>query len=154
MQGRVEQRSSCSRIWRHPVLPSQALSPRPPQTIGQAWRRAGCCGTKKPMQQEQEVPCTPFRGPSCPVDRQSPLGWKASVQEQELFLGPRISQTIRQDWGRQGCVEQRSPRSRSCKGPVFPSWTTPHGTHSPVWIDLLCTGTGTPGSLRTPQTKG
>ena len=38
----------------------------------------------------------------------------------------------------------------------FSWWSSPpqDGTHSPVWMVLFSTGTGTPGSPRTPQTKG
>ena len=50
-------------------------------------------------------------------------------------VGQRTLQTIGEDWGRQGCVEQRSPCNRKWRGPVFCPNPSAPGWHTLTHLD-------------------
>ena len=115
-QSRVEQRSPCSRSWRGLVLRPRYVpaswthlplwmdllsagtgtlaGPRTSQikgrTVGEG---SGSYGTKKPLQQELEGPCTLFLGPTSQAGTHLPLWMDLFSVGARILVGPRTSQT-------------------------------------------------------------
>ena len=107
----------------------------PHRQKGELGGRGGLCETKKPLQQEHKVCCTP-----------SPLWLDSLSVGTGTVPGPRTSQTIGQAWGRQVHVDKEAPAAGVggplCSFPGMPAQPC-NGTHSPVWI-VLSIRTGNP----------